>query len=187
MNPPLLVNAGHPLPAGYAPGGLSPALPGSQMLLESGCAAALAALVKSAGGEGRIVAVSGYRPHSEQLALWEEVLRDKGEAFTRRYVALPGCSEHETGLAIDLALDDGSEIDFIRPYFPYDGICAEFRAKAAEFGFIERYQAGKEPVTGIAAEPWHFRYVGAEHARSIAALGLALEEYVLQFNRRSPE
>ena len=162
MKPPLLVNAWHPLPAGYAPGGLSPALPGSQMLLESGCAAALAALVKSAGGEGRIVAVSGYRPHSEQLALWEEVLRDKGEAFTRRYVALPGCSEHET-------------------------ICAEFRAKAAEFGFIERYQAGKEPVTGIAAEPWHFRYVGAEHARRIAALGLALEEYVLQFNRRSPE
>lgn len=187
MKAPLLVNPDHPLAEGFEPSSLSPALPGSDILLESECAAALTALVRAVGGEGKIIPVSGYRPHAEQLALWEETLRAQGEEFTRKYVAIPGCSEHETGLAIDLALDDGSEIDFIRPYFPYDGICAEFRAKAAEFGFIERYQAGKEPVTGIAAEPWHFRYVGAEHARRIAALGLALEEYVLQFNRRSPE
>ncbi len=100
------------------------------------------------------------------------------EDFTRQYVAIPGCSEHETGLAIDLALDTGGEIDFIRPYFPYDGICSEFRARAAEFGFIERYPSGKEHITRIAAEPWHFRYVGAAHAVYLAAHGLTLEEYI---------
>ena len=177
MKAPLLVNPGHPLAEGFEPSSLSPALPGSDILLESECAAALTALVRAVGGEGKIIPVSGYRPHAEQLALWEETLRAQGEEFTRKYVAIPGCSEHETGLAIDLALDTGGEIDFIRPYFPYDGVCGEFRAKAAEYGFIERYPAGKERITRISAEPWHFRYVGREHAGRIAADDLTLEEY----------
>ena len=186
MRLPLLVNADHPLPEGFEPALLAPALPGSEELLEPDCAAALHALVRAVGGEGSILAVSGYRPHCEQLALWEDTLKARGEDFTRKYVALPGCSEHETGLAVDLALDTGGEIDLIRPYFPYDGVCGEFRSRAAEYGFIERYQSGKEAVTGIAAEPWHFRYVGAEHALEIASRGLALEEYVkLLTTRRS--
>ena len=79
-------------------------------------------------------------------------------------MALPGCSEHQTGLAIDLGKAAGY-IDFIRPAFPYDGVCGRFRRLAARYGFIERYQRGKEEVTGISAEPWHFRYVGAPHAQ----------------------
>ena len=186
MKAPLLVNPGHPLAEGFEPSSLSPALPGSDILLESECAAALTALVRAVGGEGKIIPVSGYRPHAEQLALWEDTLKARGEDFARKYVALPGCSEHETGLAVDLALDTGGEIDLIRPYFPYDGVCGEFRSRAAEYGFIERYQSGKEAVTGIAAEPWHFRYVGAEHALAIVSRGLALEEYVkLLTTRRS--
>lgn len=186
MNIPLLVNAAHPLAEGFEPSSLSPALPGSEVLLESECAAALTALVRAVGGVGKIIAVSGYRPHGEQVLLWESTLRTCGEDFTRKYVALPGCSEHETGLAIDLALYTGGEVDFIRPYFPYDGVCGKFRARAAEFGFIERYQSGKEHITGIAAEPWHFRYVGAKHAAAMAAHGLALEEYAeLLTTRRS--
>ena len=54
------------------------------------------------------------------------------------------------------------------------------RALAAEYGFIERYMSGKEQVTGISAEPWHFRYVGTAHAKYIAAHGLALEEYIAE-------
>ncbi len=173
-----LVNPSHPLPEGFEPPLLSPALPGSEILLESECAAALTALVSRLDAHGKIVPVSGYRPHSEQLSLWDETMRTHGENFTRQYVAIPGCSEHETGLAIDLALDTGGEIDFIRPYFPYDGICGEFRALAAEYGFIERYPAGKEHITSISPEPWHFRYVGAEHAAYIASHGLTLEEYI---------
>lgn len=104
-------------------------------------------------------------------------MHENGAEFTRKYVALPGCSEHQTGLAIDLALRADS-IDFIRPEFPYDGICGRFRALAADYGFVERYQSGKEDITGIAAEPWHFRYVGRPHARIMCDMGLCLEEYV---------
>ena len=126
----------------------------------------------------KIIPVSGYRPRNEQQALWDETMRDYGEIFTRKYVAVPGCSEHETGLAIDLAFNTGGGIDFIRPYFPYEGVCGEFRALAAEFGFIERYPAGKEHITRISADPWHFRYVGAVHATYMASHGLTLEEYM---------
>ena len=92
-------------------------------------------------------------------------------------MALPGCSEHQTGLAIDLGLA-ADEIDFIRPDFPADGVCGAFRRRAADFGFVLRYPAGKEAVTGIAHEPWHFRYVGVPHARLMTEMGLTLEEYV---------
>lgn len=173
-----LVNPSHPLPAPLMPSSLSPALPGHAVMLESECAAALAELIKSIGAEEQIIPVSGWRSHEEQLSLWNETLGTHGEEFTRQYVALPGCSEHETGLAIDLALNTGGEIDFIRPYFPYGGICGRFRQKAAEFGFIERYTHGKEHITHISAEPWHFRYVGVPHAAYIASNGLTLEEYI---------
>ena len=58
------------------------------------------------------------------------------------------------------------------PDFPYDGICGAFRRTAAAYGFIERYQRGKEALTGIAPEPWHFRYVGTPHALLMDANGL---------------
>ena len=93
-------------------------------------------------------------------------------------MALPGHSEHQTGLAIDLGLR-GPEIDFIRPDFPYEGVCQRFRERAADFGFVERYPAGKEAVIGIAHEPWHFRYVGPSHAREMVHRGLVLEEYLV--------
>lgn len=173
-----LVNPSHPLPEGYEPPSLSPALPGSEILLESECASALTALLGRIDAWDKIIPVSGYRPHNEQQTLWDETMRDYGETFTRKYVAVPGCSEHETGLAIDLAFNTGGGIDFIRPYFPYEGVCGEFRALAAEFGFIERYPAGKEHITRISAEPWHFRYVGAVHATYMASHGLTLEEYM---------
>ena len=98
-----LVNPSHPLSGVFGQPELSPALPGSGVLLESVCARALTALIKDIGAEGKIVPVSGWRSHSEQVSLWNETSRTHGEEFTRQYVALPGCSEHETGLAIDLA------------------------------------------------------------------------------------
>ena len=69
-------------------------------------------------------------------------------------------------------------MDFIRPAFPYEGICQRFRERAADFGFVERYPAGKETVTGIAHEPWHFRYVGVPHAVVMVEENLCLEEYI---------
>lgn len=172
----ILVNAEHPIQHMERPV-LAPAVPGSDILLDTRAAAMLSGLISRIGAAGEIVPVSGWRSEAEQREIWDGSMRDSGEEFTRKYVALPGCSEHQTGLAIDLALRVDN-IDFIRPEFPYDGVCGRFRALAADYGFVERYQSGKEGVTGIAAEPWHFRYVGRPHARIMCEIGLCLEEYV---------
>lgn len=172
----ILVNAEHPIQHMERPI-LAPAVPGSDILLDSRAAAMLSGLISRIGAAGEIVPVSGWRSEAEQREIWDGSMRESGEEFTRKYVALPGCSEHQTGLAIDLALR-ADNIDFIRPEFPYDGVCGRFRALAADYGFVERYQSGKEGVTGIAAEPWHFRYVGRPHARIMCEMGLCLEEYV---------
>ncbi|MEG0019487.1 MAG: M15 family metallopeptidase [Oscillospiraceae bacterium] len=124
-----------------------------------------------------IVPVSGYRTLAEQENIYATSLAESGDAFTRKYVALPSHSEHQTGLAIDLGLNK-DEIDFIRPDFPYSGICDAFRKSAHRYGFIERYQKGKEHMTGIAQEPWHFRFVGYPHSEIISTMGLCLEEYI---------
>ena len=175
----LLVNRSHPLPGDFSAPPLAPALPGfADILLQRQAAAALTALVRSLNAPPRaIVPTSGFRPHAEQQQIWDETLLDKGEEFTHTYVALPGCSEHETGLAIDLALNR-PPIDLIRPDFPRRGVCQQFRQRAADYGFIERYQKDKQAITGIGAEPWHFRYVGAPHAAAMVTRGLALEEYL---------
>lgn len=172
----ILVNAEHPIQHMERPV-LAPAVPGSDILLDTRAAAMLSGLISRISAAGEIVPVSGWRSEAEQREIWDGSMRESGEEFTRKYVALPGCSEHQTGLAIDLALR-ADNIDFIRPEFPYDGVCGRFRALAADYGFVERYQGGKEGVTGIAAEPWHFRYVGRTHARIMCEMGLCLEEYV---------
>ena len=173
----LLVNAAHSLATSASPDlvCVDPRWPGVQ--LERRAAGLLNACIRAVGGEHVIVPVSGWRSQEEQQAIWDDTLVKEGEAFTRQYVALPGCSEHQTGLAIDLGLAS-EEIDFIRPNFPYSGVCGAFRKQAADYGFILRYPAGKEAVTGIAYEPWHFRYVGVPHARFMAEQGIVLEEYM---------
>ena len=123
----------------------------------------------------RIVPVSGYRTLEEQIDIYESSLKDNGEEFTKKFVALPNASEHQTGLAIDLALNEG-KIDFICPSFPYHGICQEFRNVAPKFGFIERYKNDKKKITKISKEEWHFRYVGYPHSEIINNLDFCLEE-----------
>lgn len=125
----------------------------------------------------QILPVSGYRSAKEQTEIYEASLKENGKEFTCKYVALPYHSEHQTGLAIDIGLNK-EEIDFIRPDFPYEGICDKFRNAAHLYGFIERYPKGKEDITGIAHEPWHFRYTGYPHSKIICEKGLALEEYI---------
>lgn len=133
-------------------------------------------LVKISAGDS-IVPVSGYRSFAEQTAIYNDSLNDNGEVFTKKYVALPDHSEHQTGLAIDLALNR-DDIDFICPDFPYNGICDDFRNTAPDYGFVQRYTKDKEKVTGISNEPWHFRYVGYPHSKIMIQLGLCLEEYI---------
>ena len=148
----------------------------NKVLLERRASVILSKLMNELDGWREISAVSGWRSKREQQGIYEQSLRENGEAFTEQFVARPDHSEHQTGLAIDLGLKK-AEIDFIRPDFPYSGICQTFRKKAVAYGFIERYPKGKENITGIAQEPWHFRYVGAPHASIMTELSLALEEY----------
>lgn len=177
----ILVNAAHPYHAAQEPdlvrldSGVLLARQASRVLLQT---------LSRINGQGRIVPVSGWRSNAEQTALYMQSLRENGTEFTEKYVAPPGCSEHQTGLAIDLALKKDA-IDLIRPDFPYNGICQAFRKIAVRFGFIERYPKGKEAITGIAHEPWHFRYVGAPHAEIMQERGLCLEEY-LEFLKSGP-
>ena len=174
--PLVLVNRIHPLRSSAA-GQLGPVDENyPQILVERQAARLLAACIQAAGARREIVPVSGWRSQAEQQQIWDSTLSEQGEVFTRQYVALPGCSEHQTGLAIDLGKAAPS-IDFIRPDFPYDGVCGVFRRLAAQYGFIERYGPDKEAITGIAHEPWHFRYVGAPHAQLMVEHGLCLEEY----------
>lgn len=146
------------------------------VLLERQAANMLNAALGAADGAGNIVPVSGFRTLREQRGIYADSLRDNGSDFTGKYVALPGCSEHQTGLAVDLA-ENREDIDFLRPDFPYGGVCGRFRNIAAEYGFIERYPARREHITHIAHEPWHFRYVGYPHSCIMSGRGDTLEEY----------
>ncbi|MGD9560159.1 MAG: D-alanyl-D-alanine carboxypeptidase family protein [Oscillospiraceae bacterium] len=177
-----LVSASHPLANGL------PALArplevlgtteaGEVVLMEEAAARMMRCLLQSAACCGRLQPVSGFRSREEQHDIFESTLKERGEAFARSYVALPGCSEHETGLAVDLA-NAQSIVDFITPDFPAEGRFARFADLCSLYGFIERYPKGKSDVTGIAFEPWHFRYVGQPHARIMQKNGWTLEEYV---------
>ncbi len=184
VGPLILVNAQHPIQM-EAPAMLIQ-VDGNhpEILLEQRAAQMLAACIQKVGGGGAIVPVSGWRSREEQQQIWSDTMAERGEEFTRRYVALPGCSEHQTGLAIDLG-QATDEIDFICPAFPDSGVCGTFRRHAARYGFVERYPAGKETITNIAGEPWHFRYVGVPHAQLMVEYGLCLEEY-RDFVRQMP-
>lgn len=173
----ILVNARHPYAGNLNESNLK-AVGGehSGVFMERRAAALLEGLMEEIHGWRYIAPVSGWRSSAGQQKIWNECLRDEGEEFTRKYVALPGCSEHQTGLAIDLGIRS-ENIDFIRPQFPTDGVCGEFRRRAADYGFILRYPAGKEHITGIASEPWHFRCVGIPHAAVMTEKNLCLEEY----------
>ncbi|MCM1184078.1 MAG: M15 family metallopeptidase [Roseburia sp.] len=149
-----------------------------EILMEAEAAQMLRRLLTDIDGWKDIVPVSGWRSRAEQQRIWADSLAENGLAFTETYVAVPDHSEHQTGLAIDLGQRQ-EEMDFIRPDFPYEGICQTFRERAAEYGFIERYPSGKETVTGIGHEPWHFCYVGAPHARIMERERLTLEEYMV--------
>lgn len=181
----ILVNPSNPISYELEDDRLASVRPNfSEILLEGKVAGMLAEVTDFLDCERQIVPVSGYRTMKEQQKIYSDSMHDNGREFTQKYVAIPGCSEHQTGLAIDLA-ENKSDIDFICPSFPYTGVCQKFRELSVEYGFIERYPKGREFVTKIAHEPWHFRYVGYPHSKLIYDRGLVLEEYIEHIKRFS--
>lgn len=129
----------------------------------------------AATGDGNILFNSGYRDYNFQKALYDKRVASDGEAEAAKYVALPGNSEHHTGLAFDLTVytDEGKSYG-LGDFDTYSWITENF----PRYGFVLRYPENKISVTGIGYEPWHFRYVGIPHAVYMTAQGLCLEEYI---------
>lgn len=116
-----LVNRAHPLPEEPSAEVLASVRSGqTEVRLHQRAKVMLDQLLAAVGSVGAIVPVSGYRPQTEQQAIWEDALAEHGKAFTETYVARPGCSEHQTGLAIDLG-ENRPEVDFLCPAFPDSG------------------------------------------------------------------
>ncbi|CAM3437054.1 D-alanyl-D-alanine carboxypeptidase family protein [Paenibacillus lupini] len=149
------------------------------MLLERTCLRQLANLLEACHGINEIIAVSGYRTKLEQEQIYASSLVDNGADYTARYVAWPDRSEHQTGLAIDVGKLN-KNVDFIAPAFPDTDVYKSFKQLAASFGFIQRYKEGKEFITHISCEPWHFRYIGCPHAEIMERNEWCLEEYIDQ-------
>lgn len=124
-----------------------------------------------------IIPISGYRTEKEQRKLYHTSLKENGKDYTKKFVAKPSTSEHQTGLAIDLGKNI-ENFDFICPSFPNYGIFKKFREIAQEYGFIERYTEEKKNITKIAKEEWHFRYVSYPHSKIMTELHFCLEEYI---------
>ena len=131
--------------------------------------------------EGIIILLdSTYRPVSRQEELWKEFEEKYGLEYTRKYVAVPGYSEHHTALAIDVCIiKDGVIINDNDQMTAEKEIFAKIHEKLADYGFILRYPEGREDVTGYGYEPWHFRYIDSpEIAKEIMDNGLTREEYL---------
>lgn len=179
----VIVNKQRALPSDYVPSDLTePNVPFpfkdkvEKRLLREPAARALEALFSQAKQDGiELYAVSGYRSYKTQKSLYETYVRTQGEAHAAAFSAVPGKSEHQTGLAMDVSgLDQATRLEQTFADTPEGMWLAE---KCAAFGFIIRYPKGKEDITGYAYEPWHLRYVGKEMAEEIMSRGITLEEY----------
>ena len=123
---------------------------------------------------------SARRSIAAQQQIVDDFTVKYGEDYVKRYVAVPGFSEHHTGLALDLYLIiDGKDVYENEDMVEYPEIWARIHEKLPDYGFILRYLEDKEAVTGYSYEPWHIRYVGSpDIAKEIAEKGLTLEEYL---------
>ncbi|MGG3641779.1 D-alanyl-D-alanine carboxypeptidase family protein [Bacillus gobiensis] len=139
-------------------------------------AGALEQLFKAAKENGHdLFAVSGYRSYKRQEEILNNAIQKDGEKKAKDSVAIPGQSDHQTGLAMDISSPaEGYGLDQSFGDTPEGKWVAEH---ASQYGFIIRYPKGKEDVTGIIYEPWHLRYVGEKVAEEVAASGQTLEEF----------
>lgn len=169
----LLVNADHPLADDFGEPELvelvnQVPVSGSDVRVAAEVEKPLLKLFAAARKAGlkNLYVSSGYRTTEQQQALWDA-------SDDRSYVQPPGHSEHQTGLAVDLA-----DLKVAAGKFGESKAGRWLARHAWKYGFLLRYPAGKEEITGISYEPWHFRYVGRKVARACHEDDLTLEEYL---------
>lgn len=148
---------------------------GNNQQLRKEAAAALAIMILDAKNQGLAIApLSGYRSYATQVSVYNKEVAANGQTVADTESAKPGYSEHQTGLAVDV----GGGGCGIEDCF---GTTAEGKwlaVNAHKYGFIIRYQTGKEAVTGYRAEPWHIRYIGTELSEEMHKQNATtLEEY----------
>lgn len=129
--------------------------------------------------ETEIVIDSGYRPYLYQENLLKDLIKEKGsDAY--KSLAIPGHSEHQTGLAVDIGFYKNGIYDAKFNVNDYEDEFKWLKDNAHRYGFIVRYPLGKEDITGYIYEPWHLRYIGAK-AEFLDKYNLTLEEYYEMF------
>jgi D-alanyl-D-alanine carboxypeptidase len=128
-----------------------------------------------ADGKGTLVVQDGFRGYSSQKTVHDAKVRAIGKIKGEKWVARPGYSEHQTGLAVDLA---AAGVSTLHISFSKTKAGIWLAANAYKYGFVLRYPKGKTAITGYRFEPWHFRYVGVEVATDMHEKKvLTLEEY----------
>ena len=183
----LLVNDWNPLPAGYDSDVTFSTVSGGKQV-DSRIIDAVNRMLNDAAAYDLAV-VSAYRPKEEQdILYWRKVKQytDKGysdleaQKVGGTIVKRPGFSEHNCGLAMDVG---GSGDYTLEQTFANTPAYAWLMEHCADYGFILRFPKGKEDITGVIYEPWHYRYVGEEAARYIMDNDLCLEEYLAQVKK----
>ena len=115
--------------------------------------------------------VSGYRSYTKQATIYSRKKNSTNLETANSLVALPGSSEHQMGVAMDIANKGGSQLN---SGFGKTAAGLWLATNAQRFGFIVRYQLGKEDITGYAYEPWHVRYVSKTFATAIYESGVPM-------------
>ena len=173
----ILVNRTHPIPGNYEV---------TLMNLSNGCRVderiypALQAMFDAARADGLSLFVrDGYRTAEDQQAIMDNKIleyessgysTEEATQLAEEWVALPGTSEHQLGISVDINADNAGSSDDAVYNWLYDN--------AWKYGFIKRYPEDKTDITGVINEPWHYRYVGEQAAQEITMSGLCLEEYL---------
>lgn len=168
-----LVNREHPLPENYMDNPIDLVdVPGGEKV-DGRIYEPLMEMLDDAGELGPIV-VSGYRTPEKQQSLYDDKIQkyrqqgyseDEAISLAQQWVAEPGTSEHQLGLAVDI---NGATYD----------IYLWLQENSYKYGFIFRYPGNKTHITNVAEEVWHYRYVGIEAATEIHERGICLEEYL---------
>ncbi|MCI9299881.1 MAG: M15 family metallopeptidase [Oscillibacter sp.] len=179
----ILVNGDHPLPQDFQVPEFTQLINGHA--IDKRAYPALQRMMDDCRAEGLEPTIcSSYRSWEKQEELFQRKVQsclpqagslEEAEEQAAVWVARPGTSEHQAGLAVDIVdksyqlLDEGQEKTAVQQWL---------MEHCAEYGFILRYPTEKSALTGVGYEPWHYRYVGEEAAGEIMRQGLCLEEYL---------
>ena len=178
----VLVNKQHPVPEDYSftLGTITGSMKCDVRIIDE-----LMAMLEAAKADGiDLVICSPYRDYNRQTVLFERKIdyyMERGYSYLEAYkiasitVTVPGASEHQIGLALDIVSDTYTSLD---TGFGKTDAGIWLREHGYEYGFILRYPLGKEYITGIQYEPWHYRYVGKKSATAIMKQGITLEEFL---------